>query len=327
MDSLLYMNSKICNNCQETKSLDNFYFYKNEHQYNGNCRPCKAKKAKERRNNNQDIKDKMKQSQKKYYEKNKEKLNKTSRAYHEKNKEKTRELCNQYYKDNADKLKEKARINRERLRAQALSGQLKKPSIKEKTCTNCNLTKDVSNFTFRKTRNIYESVCKTCNMERERERRKLNKDKINARRREIKKPLTLEQRIKHNLRKRVNRYIEQRDGKNLYLKLLGCNKQFLIKWFEYNFKLDEHLDINWDNYGTHWHIDHVTPCASFDMNNEEQQKECFHWTNLSPVLKSYNLSKGDKIKPIDQIRQEIRIKNFLNTADLNNKKYKYSTKS
>lgn len=321
------MDTKICNHCHETKSLDNFYYRKNKNLYESNCTPCNSKIAKERYHNKA-IKEKVRESQKKYYEQNKEKFNEASKAYCENNKDRIKELHKQYYQDNADKLKKQSEKNREILKEKVLSGQLKKPSIKEKTCTNCKLTKDVENFTFRKTRNVYESRCKKCNEERERERRKLHKDKINARRREIaKKPLTIEQRIKHNLRKRVNRYIERRDGKNLYLKLLGCNKQFLIKWFEYNFKLDEQLDITWDNYGSHWHIDHVTPCASFDMNNEEQQKECFHWTNLSPVLKSYNLSKGDKIKPIDQIRQEIRVKNFLKTTDLKNKKYKYSFKS
>ena len=56
------MNTKICNNCQEDKSLDNFYYRKNRNCYDGICRSCNAKLAKERRNNNQAIKEKMKQN-------------------------------------------------------------------------------------------------------------------------------------------------------------------------------------------------------------------------------------------------------------------------
>ena len=187
---IIYMNSKICNHCQETKSIDNFYYYKNENRYHGICRPCGAKMAKERRKN-PDIQKKARMSQKKYYDKNKEKFNEASKDYRTKNKDKIKELHKQYYQDNADKLKEQAEKNRTILKEKVLSGQLKKPSITEKTCTNCKLTKDVENFTFRKTRNVYESRCKKCNEERERERRKLHKDKINARRNEIKKTLTV----------------------------------------------------------------------------------------------------------------------------------------
>jgi len=31
------------------------------------------------------------------------------------------------------------------------------------------------------------------------------------------------------------------------------------------------------------HIDHVIPCADFDLSQEEEQKRCFHFTNLQPL--------------------------------------------
>ena len=71
-------------------------------------------------------------SQKKYYDKNKEKFNEASKDYRTKNKDKIKELHKQYYQDNADKLKEQAEKNRTILKEKVLSGQLKKPSIKEK---------------------------------------------------------------------------------------------------------------------------------------------------------------------------------------------------
>lgn len=322
------MEEKICNHCEESKTLDNFYYRENRNLYETNCRKCNAQLAKEKRKD-ESVKESIKKSQQLYRQKNKDKLLEKEKAYRMENRDRLNVQNKQYYKDNADKLKEMARLNREHLKEQALTGQLEKPIIKEKTCTTCNQTQDISNFTFRKTRNVYESVCKTCNTEREKEHRRLHKDKINARRKEIQKPLTTEQKIKQNLRKRVNSFIENREGKNMYLKLLSCDKEFLIKWFEYHFKLDEHQEMNWDNYGDYWHIDHVTPCASFDLTNEDHQKQCFHWANLSPVLKEYNLSKGAKIKHIDQMRQEIRVKKFLKTVEVEKKtqKLKYSMKS
>jgi hypothetical protein len=50
-------------------------------------------------------------------------------------------------------------------------------------------------------------------------------------------------------------------------------------FLEYQF--DENM--SWDNHGKYWSIDHVIPCASFDMSNIDEQKKCFHWSNLQPL--------------------------------------------
>ena len=43
-----------------------------------------------------------------------------------------------------------------------------------------------------------------------------------------------------------------------------------------------------------WHIDHIKPCASFDLTDPKQQQQCFHYSNLQPLWWYDNLSKGDK---------------------------------
>jgi len=43
------------------------------------------------------------------------------------------------------------------------------------------------------------------------------------------------------------------------------------------------------------HIDHIRPCASFDLTDPEQQRACFHYTNLQWLPAKENLSKGAKI--------------------------------
>ena len=43
-----------------------------------------------------------------------------------------------------------------------------------------------------------------------------------------------------------------------------------------------------------WHIDHIKPCKLFDLSDPEQQKKCFHFTNLQPLWASDNISKGAK---------------------------------
>ena len=56
--------------------------------------------------------------------------------------------------------------------------------------------------------------------------------------------------------------------------------------------------MNWDNYGKKdgWNIDHIIPCAYYDLNNFEQQKQCFHYTNLQPLWAEDNIRKKNKIK-------------------------------
>lgn len=78
------------------------------------------------------------------------------------------------------------------------------------------------------------------------------------------------------------------------LSLTGCKD-----WCE----LKQHLEkqfkkgMTWDNYGYKWHIDHIKPCASFDLTDPEQQKECFHYSNTQPLWVEENLSKSCKIFP------------------------------
>ena len=49
--------------------------------------------------------------------------------------------------------------------------------------------------------------------------------------------------------------------------------------------------MTWDNHGE-WHIDHIKPCAAFDLTCERQQRECFNYTNLQPLWAVDNLTKG-----------------------------------
>lgn len=56
-----------------------------------------------------------------------------------------------------------------------------------------------------------------------------------------------------------------------------------------------HSDMTWDNYGELWELDHILPCAAFDMNDLEEQKICFNWQNLQPLIRKDNNRKKDKI--------------------------------
>lgn len=102
-------------------------------------------------------------------------------------------------------------------------------------------------------------------------------------------------RIKHHLRGRVHSSI--RDAKlgtrkaDTTIKLLGCSWSELVKYLENKFA----PGMSWENHGLHgWHMDHIRPCASFDLSDPEQQKTCFHYSNLQPLWAADNIRKGDK---------------------------------
>lgn len=81
---------------------------------------------------------------------------------------------------------------------------------------------------------------------------------------------------------------------NPTLKLVGCSKDELRRHLESKFQ----PGMSWANRDK-IHIDHIIPCASFDLTDPQQQRQCFHYTNLQPLWAKDNLSKGAKIlKPV-----------------------------
>lgn len=99
----------------------------------------------------------------------------------------------------------------------------------------------------------------------------------------------LRNQILNNLRSRLSHALK-RNSKNAHtITYLGCSieelKQHLEKQFEFG--------MNWENYGK-WHIDHIRPCASFDLSKLEEQCKCFNFNNLQPLWGELNIKKSNK---------------------------------
>ena len=123
--------------------------------------------------------------------------------------------------------------------------------------------------------------------------RKEKREKIRNRNRERKK-IDVNFKIRTAIRSRMTRALKIKSIKkqDSSLFLLGCTIQEAKKHIEKQFK----EGMSWDNHSMRgWHIDHIIPCASFDLTDPEQQKKCFHYTNLQPLWAKENMSKGAKI--------------------------------
>lgn len=68
---------------------------------------------------------------------------------------------------------------------------------------------------------------------------------------------------------------------------VGCESRALRAWIAGQFE----DGMDWSNHGQ-WHIDHIRPCASFDLWLPTEQLKCWHYTNLQPLWKEDNGSKG-----------------------------------
>lgn len=75
---------------------------------------------------------------------------------------------------------------------------------------------------------------------------------------------------------------------NKTLELLGCSIKEFKQYLEHQFK----SEMNWGNHGGVWEIDHIQPCSSFNLLNEDEQKQCFHYTNMQPLFKTTEIAKN-----------------------------------
>ena len=122
-----------------------------------------------------------------------------------------------------------------------------------------------------------------------------------------------------------------------YKDLLGCSDNFFKCWIKYQFantretqtKLDHEMQtksdrknadkvcMNFGNYGTYWHIDHVLPVSRFRENDEKENNIIFNWKNMRPLEKTENIKKSNKIdiqlyiNQLDKAEKFVKIYNSI----------------
>lgn len=101
-----------------------------------------------------------------------------------------------------------------------------------------------------------------------------------------------ENKLANTLRNRLGLALKNSQKTGSAVRDLGCSIEELKKYLESKFQ----PGMTWENRGINgWHIDHIIPLITFNLNNKEELKKAVHYTNLQPLWAKQNLSKGKKI--------------------------------
>jgi len=175
-----------------------------------------------------------------------------------------------------------------------------------KKCSNCKEVKASDEFYLCKTRKdgigCYCKKCKKDYEDKNRDKGRIRTKKYYLTHKKEKNEYVrnrlktdIEFRLLHRLRSRLGLACSLSGNKKAFRteELLGCSVHFFKEYMEAKFE----TGMTWDNHSFHgWHIDHIKPCAAFDLSKPEQQKECFHYTNLQPLWAGDNMSKNSYYK-------------------------------
>lgn len=297
--------SKICKCCLEEKGVFLFYFRKESNKYKNVCKKCTIAGRKIEKSDTHKICKHCGETKpfseyqkagsgkwlqpyckhcdsirkKQFYEKTKtcgtrkirteeEKriLNiKRAKEYASKNSEKLLANKKRYYQDNKERFKEY------RIKRRADPNHLRRLSELGKIYREKNVQKIIAN------KQAYQNCGRATEV---------------AKMWQAKQMDNIEFRLKKNLRGRIYVALKRGVKSEPTMKLLGCTIDKFKEYFESLFT----EGMNWDVYKNGGiHIDHIIPCSKFDLTSPEQQRECFHYTNLQPLWRMDNLRKGTSL--------------------------------
>jgi hypothetical protein len=76
-----------------------------------------------------------------------------------------------------------------------------------------------------------------------------------------------------------------KQGENIR-KYLGCNIEFYKQYLESQFK----PEMNWENHGKIWEIDHIVAISKFNLYIEENIYKAFNYKNTQPLFKTTEIA-------------------------------------
>lgn len=284
---------KICKDCGEEKSCKEF-----NKAGGGYLQPyCKVCDGDRKKIWTQQNKERILNKKKTYYLENREELRQKAKDYHVRTAEERRAYQKRYRQENPELCKQRHAKYIER------EGDLLRQRVRQKRKDNPEYYKaqdkgvrDKRTPEQKLKEKEYKRAYRIKNIEKIRAYEEANKDRKRENRRlwcNKKSATDISFRILKNLRSRT-RFALKKDGaikSSATEELLGCTIQEFRTYFESLFT----EEMSWDLFMQGGiHIDHKRPCTLYDLTDEGQQKACFFYKNLQPLLAKDNLKKSSK---------------------------------
>lgn len=280
---------KPCNKCLQQKHLNQFYIRNDtitNHStgtvniiegYRNECKECSCQNKKDQYNHPH-IKELINTRNKEYYQLNSKEILIKKKEYHQKNKEQIRIRQKLFYQKNKPRLLLK---------------------LKEYRIKNKDKIKEYRNQYYKKNINKIKEYQKQYRLK--------NKNSKNNKKRNKTFKINPKLILYNRITRRTRTFLEYPIS---YENLINCSQQFLVEWFEFNFKLDTTWNMSFDNPDS-FHIDHVYPLSKVNLFSKEKRLVFYSWMNLRPTNPIYNIQKSNKIE-IKDIRLILnRVEEFL----------------
>lgn len=277
-------------NLEKIKEKERVYHQENKEKRNANSQKWnKANKGKNL--------EKKRAYNKAYQEANKEKIREKKKEYREANSEKIKEYGKKWRENNQDKIWAYREDNKEAIKENKKQWyeKNKKLTLKQKK-----IYREENKEEIRRKQSVYNKKFYQKNKEEIKNRnrlfRKTDMGKAIEKRRSLKIKSIPEKQMMSRLRTRVRDFLKPASVKKQTFtqELVGCDPFFLKEYLEKKFK----KGMSWDNRKL-WDIDHIIPLnffhINFDIKDVDVQKVAFHYSNLQPLFREDNSSKGDNI--------------------------------
>jgi hypothetical protein len=235
------------------------------------CKKCQnEKELKDFYDGRNSCKECSKRSFKENYNKNRSKKLEYQKKYYEENIDLIFEYRKNYLKENSDKINQKKREKYE----------LSPDKIKESSKKYYHKNKDEINRKRKGSKvslqyyheNKEDLLEKTYKFRKE----KMSSDPF----------YKLKHQIRNLIRGAFKRKFTSKSKKTI--EILGCSFEEFKLCLESKF--DENM--NWENYGSYWHIDHIKPISL--AKDEREVYDLNHYSNFQPLFWLDNLTKSDK---------------------------------
>lgn len=103
-------------------------------------------------------------------------------------------------------------------------------------------------------------------------------------------------RLTENLRTRLTKAIHRNQKVGSAVRDLGCPIEAFKNYITSKFQ----RGMSWDNYGK-WHLDHIIPLSTFNLEDRAQFLTACHYTNYQPLWGKDNIRKSNKLSNLHNL--------------------------